>query len=110
MNTSEEKPSNSINTKSLIGGALSLGVIASAVVICFFGMKTFVAPIPQPTPTPEIQKTDEVDLKIRGNRSSRIYHLPGCPNYEDIALRNIVNFKTKEEAESKGYRMAKNCH
>ena len=53
--------------------------------------------------------TIEKDLKIKGNRSSRIYHLPGCPNYEDIAERNIVWFKTHDEAQKAGFRMAKNC-
>jgi hypothetical protein len=51
----------------------------------------------------------EEDLKIRGNRASKIYHLPGCPNYNDIAERNIVWFKTREAAEAAGFRMAKNC-
>lgn len=49
------------------------------------------------------------DLKIKGNKNSKIYHLPGCPNYNDIAERNIIWFKTKEEAENAGFRMARNC-
>lgn len=49
------------------------------------------------------------DLKIKGNKNSKIYHLPRCPNYNDIAERNIIWFKTIEEAEKAGFRMAKNC-
>ncbi len=49
------------------------------------------------------------DLKIKGNKRSRIYHLPGCPNYEDIAERNIRWFRTHEEAKAAGFRMARNC-
>lgn len=65
-----------------------------------------VKPTQMPTaiPTPAA-----VDLRIKGNRSSQIYHLPGCPNYGDIADRNVVWFKTHEEAKAAGYRMARNC-
>lgn len=50
------------------------------------------------------------DLKIKGNKNSRIYHLPSCPNYNDISERNIIWFKTHEEAKAKGFRMAQNCN
>lgn len=49
------------------------------------------------------------DLRIKGNKRSRIYHLPNCPNYNDIAENNIVWFRTHEEAKKAGFRMAKNC-
>ncbi len=49
------------------------------------------------------------DLKIKGNKNSKIYHLPGCASYDRIAEKNIIWFKTKEEAEAAGFRMAKNC-
>lgn len=44
-----------------------------------------------------------------GNRSSGIYHWPGCPNYSDIAPGNRVPFSSREEAERAGYRAARNC-
>jgi hypothetical protein len=47
--------------------------------------------------------------KIRGNKNSRIYHLPGCPNYDDIAIRNRVYFESHEEAKAAGFRKARNC-
>ncbi len=50
-----------------------------------------------------------VDLKIKGNKNSKIYHLPGCASYHQIKERNIVWFKTAEEAQAAGFRMAKNC-
>lgn len=56
------------------------------------------------TPSPEM-----IDLKIKGNKASKIYHPRGCPNYNDIAERNIIWFKTSDEAKSAGYRMARNC-
>ncbi len=51
----------------------------------------------------------EIDLKIKGNKTSRIFHLKNCPNYNDIAERNIVWFKTAEAARARGFRMARNC-
>lgn len=53
--------------------------------------------------------TTETEGSIRGNRNSMIYHWPGCPNYDDIAPRNRVPFRTREEAERAGYRAARNC-
>jgi endonuclease YncB( thermonuclease family) len=47
---------------------------------------------------------------IRGNRRTMIYHWPGCPNYDDIALHNRVPFQDRQEAETAGYRAARNCH
>ncbi|HDZ07735.1 endonuclease [Pseudohongiella sp.] len=47
---------------------------------------------------------------IRGNRNSRIYHLPqGCPSYNAMADHNIVEFRTEQEAAGAGYRKAGNC-
>lgn len=46
---------------------------------------------------------------IIGNRSSKIYHWQGCPNYNDIAEQNRVYFATADEAEASGYRAARNC-
>lgn len=47
---------------------------------------------------------------IRGNRNSRVYHLPqGCPSYNAMAEHNIVEFRTEELAAGAGYRTAGNC-
>lgn len=47
---------------------------------------------------------------IRGNRNSKVYHLPtGCPSYDAMSQRNIVAFGSEEEALSAGYRKAGNC-
>jgi deoxyribonuclease-1 len=45
---------------------------------------------------------------IIGNRSSKIYHLPNCPDYSNVSRRNRVSFKS--EAEAVGYRRARNCN
>ena len=44
---------------------------------------------------------------IRGNRMSRIYHLPGGASYDKIAPRNIVRFESEAQAQAAGYRRAK---
>ena len=47
--------------------------------------------------------------QIVGDRSSKIYHAPNCPDYSKVAERNQVVFATEAEAEAAGYRKAKNC-
>jgi deoxyribonuclease-1 len=47
---------------------------------------------------------------IRGNRNSKIYHLPqGCPGYNQIGEANRVLFSSEQEAQQAGYRRAGNC-
>lgn len=98
---------NNAETKKLpvwLIPAIALATVL-VVVILFFAVQIF----NQPSTPKQFIQADTKDLKIKGNRNSKIYHLQGCPNYDDIAERNIVWFKTKEEAENAGYRMARNC-
>jgi micrococcal nuclease len=46
---------------------------------------------------------------IIGNRNSKIYHSPNCPDYSKVSERNRVPFKTEAEAQAAGYRKARNC-
>ena len=46
---------------------------------------------------------------IVGNRDSKIYHLPHCPDYLKVSERNRVPFVTEAEAQAAGYRKARNC-
>src|SRR5262245_21415337 len=46
---------------------------------------------------------------IIGNRNSKIYHLPNCPDFSKVSERNRVPFKTEAEAQAAGYRRARNC-
>lgn len=57
------------------------------------------------TPRP---RTKEVAL-IKGNINSKIYHWPGCPNYNTIAPQHQMLFVSKREAEKAGFRAARNC-
>ncbi|PIR69837.1 MAG: hypothetical protein COU47_00145 [Candidatus Niyogibacteria bacterium CG10_big_fil_rev_8_21_14_0_10_46_36] len=44
-----------------------------------------------------------------GSKNGSVYHLPGCSGALRIAEENKILFSSKEEAESLGYRAAKNC-
>ncbi|MFC6674054.1 endonuclease [Marinobacterium aestuariivivens] len=47
---------------------------------------------------------------IRGNKRSRVYHLPeGCPSYSRVSERNVEEFRSEDEAREAGYRKAGNC-
>lgn len=48
---------------------------------------------------------------IRGNRNSKVFHLPtGCPSYDRISPKNIVEFLSETEAYTAGYKKAGNCN
>lgn len=47
-------------------------------------------------------------FEVRGNKNSKIYHLPHCPNYE-FNPANRVTFESEELAINAGYRKAGNC-
>ena len=53
--------------------------------------------------------SDTYQGPVRGNMRSHIYHWQGCPNYDDIAEHNRVEFANAIEAEKAGYRAAYNC-
>lgn len=44
-----------------------------------------------------------------GSKNGSVYHLPHCSGAKRIAEENKIWFSSKEEAESLGYRPAKNC-
>jgi endonuclease YncB( thermonuclease family) len=52
---------------------------------------------------------DAYDARIIGNRSLMIYLKPDCPDYDKVAERDRVPFKTEAEAEAAGYKKARNC-
>lgn len=53
------------------------------------------------------QTSETVDMRIKGNKNSMIYHFPGGKSYNKVKESNAVYFKTPEEAEAAGYRPAK---
>lgn len=47
---------------------------------------------------------------VRGNRRSKVYHLPsGCPSYDQVRPQNQVPFNSEADAVAAGYRKAGNC-
>jgi endonuclease YncB( thermonuclease family) len=48
-------------------------------------------------------------LPVIGNKRSKTYHRPDCPDYDRVAPQNRVPFRAAEEAETAGYRKAGNC-
>jgi micrococcal nuclease len=58
---------------------------------------------------PGVKPTTTATEQIIGNRNSKIYHLPACPDYNKVSERNRVPFKTEAEAQAAGFRKAKNC-
>jgi deoxyribonuclease-1 len=46
---------------------------------------------------------------IIGNRNSKIYHLPNCPDYNKVTEPNRAPFKNEAEAQAAGYKKARNC-
>lgn len=58
----------------------------------------------------EVPPARTADAKVRGNRSSKAYHIAGaCPSYAQISPANIVEFASEQEAIAAGYRKAGNC-
>jgi phosphatidylserine/phosphatidylglycerophosphate/cardiolipin synthase-like enzyme len=49
------------------------------------------------------------DGEVRGNKRSKVYHVPGCPGYAGMQAPSVVPFTTESEAQQAGYRKAKNC-
>ncbi|MDN5363982.1 MAG: micrococcal nuclease [Eubacteriales bacterium] len=49
------------------------------------------------------------ETKYIGNIRSRIFHRPDCQWAQKIALRNRVEFKSREEALEAGYRPCNVC-
>lgn len=67
--------------------------------------------------TPKIQsdnrtestlKTNPEEQKIKGNKKSKIYHMPTDPDYNKMNEQNVVYFDSEKEAEAAGFRRAGN--
>jgi endonuclease YncB( thermonuclease family) len=58
-------------------------------------------PLDSATPSPE--------GPLIANWKSKVYHWPGCPDYDKVSGKNRVTFPSREAAEQAGYRKARNC-
>jgi hypothetical protein len=72
---------------------------------------TDVAPAASPLVSPAVPApaVGSEGGEVRGNKRSKVYHLPGCPGYDAMSSANIVPFPSEAEASAAGYRKAKNC-
>jgi micrococcal nuclease len=61
---------------------------------------------PTPAPAPQVAMAGG---PVIGNRRSHVYHRADCPGYDDVAPQKRVPFGSGAEAESAGYRLARNC-
>jgi micrococcal nuclease len=61
------------------------------------------------TPKPLASATPSPEGPIVGNQKSKVYHWPGCPDYDKVSGKNRVTFPSREAAEQAGYRPAGNC-
>lgn len=52
----------------------------------------------------------EPPVEIIGDKQTKIYYANGCQPAKEIAEANKAVFKTAEEAEKAGFKLAKNCH
>lgn len=52
---------------------------------------------------------DGARAQVRGNRNSKIYHLPSCPSFSKVGHGNRVAFPSESAARDAGYRKARNC-
>jgi hypothetical protein len=52
----------------------------------------------------------ESPTEIIGDKQSKTYYPNGCQPAKEIAETNRAVFKTAEEAEKAGFKLAKNCH
>ena len=62
---------------------------------------------PQGTNNYQNYTPDTSQGKIKGNRKSKIYHVPGGRDYNKVSQKNVVFFDTEQEAQAAGYRRAK---
>jgi hypothetical protein len=54
--------------------------------------------------------TAEEPPPITGDKQAKVYYLPGCQPPREISEANKVLFKSAEEAEKAGLKLAKGCH
>jgi len=74
---------------------------------------------PAPPSTTSVSHSDSSDLylmadpmlfpKVTANKRSKVYSLPGCPDFGHVGQESLIVFNSGEEAEKVGYKLAANC-
>jgi hypothetical protein len=58
----------------------------------------------------EITKNNNLEIKnFVVSKNGKSYHFPWCAGAQQISEKNKIYFTTREQAESAGYKPAKNC-
>ncbi|MDX6612002.1 MAG: hypothetical protein QOD75_1188 [Blastocatellia bacterium] len=70
---------------------------------------TPVAPLTNAAPTEPVAAEEIPESKVIGNKSSKVYHFPGCPGYDEVTKENQVEFESAAKAEAAGFKLAGNC-
>ena len=52
----------------------------------------------------------EANTEIVGDKQSKLYYLTNCPPAKELSEANKIVFKSAEEAEKAGYKLARSCH
>lgn len=71
--------------------------------------KEYLKDSPKKTQAPSDAEKSESESKkgkIKGNRKSKVYHLPDSPDYDNISEANVIYFESESDARSAGYKKA----
>jgi hypothetical protein len=60
--------------------------------------------------TAETEATEEPTPEIVGDKKAKVYYLNACQPAKDVSENNRILFKTTEDAEKAGFKLAKGCH
>lgn len=67
-------------------------------------------PMPDQSQTAMVENSlVEEKVEVVGSKNGTKYHLPSCPGAKQISEKNLIKFKSIEEARSRGYTPASNC-
>jgi hypothetical protein len=94
----------------LLVATVALGTVLIVVVIAWAAGVVTITPSSQnDTAADDVVTVESLEKRIKGNRRTRIYHLPRCQSFNSISPRNVRWFNTEENAIAAKYRRADNC-
>jgi len=56
------------------------------------------------------ETTGDESAQVTGDKEAKVYYTASCPPQKEIKETNKVAFKTAEEAEKAGFKLARGCH
>ena len=88
---------------------LLIGFVALATTIIVFVIAWGSGSVVVQPRSDAIATNANLDMKIKGNIKTMIYHKQNCMNYNILKEENTEWFKNEDAAVAAGYRPAKNC-